>query len=178
MIDPKIWQDESFGSLTLHAKVTFIGLFSQADDEGRGNGSPAYLKAVLFPYDTRISVTTINKTLEEIAAKIKIQFYKDKDGSKVYYQIINWEKWQYIQRPTPSDLPEYDPQHHDIQFTEHSRNAHGDVSHNMNKNMNKNMNRIENEKNGNKNTPAGDEDIEVEKMIEEFEKSKKGGEAK
>jgi hypothetical protein len=173
MIDPKIWQDESFGSLTLHGKVTFIGLFSQADDEGRGNGSPAYLKAVLFPYDTRISTTMIVKSLEEISAKIKIQFYKDKEGSKVYYQIINWDRWQYIQRPTPSDLPKYDPQQHDIQFTDYSRSTHGEVSHNMNMNMNMNRKEYEKNMNTNKNTPAGEEPIDVVKLIEEFEKQKK-----
>lgn len=35
MIDPSIWINEDFGTLSNLAKLVFIGLFSLADDEGR-----------------------------------------------------------------------------------------------------------------------------------------------
>lgn len=34
MIDPNIWQSEDFAGLSTLAKLVFIGLFSNADDEG------------------------------------------------------------------------------------------------------------------------------------------------
>ena len=36
MIDPAIWQSQDFSRLSMLAKLVFIGLFSYADDEGRG----------------------------------------------------------------------------------------------------------------------------------------------
>ena len=35
MIDPSMWINEDFGTLSTLAKLVFIGLFSSADDEGR-----------------------------------------------------------------------------------------------------------------------------------------------
>lgn len=51
MIVPEIWQSESFAQLSILAKLVFIGLFSNADDEGRGIANPVYIKSILFPYD-------------------------------------------------------------------------------------------------------------------------------
>lgn len=49
MIDPNIWDSEDFGKLSDLSKLVFIGLFSLADDEGRGRCNPGYLKSKLFP---------------------------------------------------------------------------------------------------------------------------------
>ena len=42
MIDPNIWQSEDFSKLSTLGKLVFIGLFSLADDEGRGRSNPVY----------------------------------------------------------------------------------------------------------------------------------------
>ena len=68
MIDPSIWINEDFGTLTNLAKLVFIGLFSIADDEGRGKASPAYIKAVLFPYNDDLRIADIEKALSEISS--------------------------------------------------------------------------------------------------------------
>ena len=47
MIDPNIWQSEDFSKLSTLGKLVFIGLFSLADDEGRGRCNPVYLKSTL-----------------------------------------------------------------------------------------------------------------------------------
>lgn len=51
MIDPNIWQSEDFSKLSTLGKLVFIGLFSLADDEGRGRCNPVFLKSTLFPYE-------------------------------------------------------------------------------------------------------------------------------
>ena len=63
MIDPNIWQSEDFGKLSLLAKIVFIGLFSNADDEGRGRANPVYLKSTLFPYEESMRSADIEKNL-------------------------------------------------------------------------------------------------------------------
>ena len=50
MIDPNIWQSEDFSRLSTLGKLVFIGLFSLADDEGRGRCNPVYLKSTLFRF--------------------------------------------------------------------------------------------------------------------------------
>lgn len=106
MIDPNIWQSEDFSKLSTLAKLVFIGLFSLADDEGRGRSNPVYLKSTLFPYEEGIRSTDIDKTLSEISSNMSVIFYTC-DGSS-YYSLYNWNTWQKIDKPSQSKIPEYD----------------------------------------------------------------------
>lgn len=106
MIDPSIWQSEDFSKLSTLAKLVFIGLFSLADDEGRGRCNPVYLKSTLFPYEEDIRSADIDKTLSEISSNMSVIFYTC-DGSS-YYSLYNWNTWQKIDKPSQSKIPEYD----------------------------------------------------------------------
>lgn len=121
MIDPGIWQSEDFGKLSTLAKVVFIGLFSLADDEGRGRCNPVYLKSTLFPYDEGIRSTDIDKTLSEISSNMSILFYSC-DG-KSYYSLLSWNTFQKIDRPSESKIPEYNQETMQLLFCEHSTNV-------------------------------------------------------
>lgn len=103
MIDPNIWISEDFSKLSSFAKLVFIGLFSQADDEGRGKANPTYLKSILFPYEEAIRVADIKKTLQEIASTMSVTFYTHDE--KEYYVLDSWDKFQTINKPTPSTIP-------------------------------------------------------------------------
>lgn len=105
MIDPNIWQSEDFGRLSTLAKLVFIGLFSLADDEGRGRCNPIYLKSTLFPYEEGIRSADVDKTLSEISSNMSVVFYSC-DGSS-YYSLYNWNTWQKIDRPSESKIPEF-----------------------------------------------------------------------
>lgn len=106
MIDPNIWQSEDFSKLSTLAKLVFIGLFSLADDKGRGRCNPVYLKSTLFPYEENIRSADIDKTLSEISSNMSVIFYSC-DGSS-YYSLYNWNTWQKIDRPSESKIPDYD----------------------------------------------------------------------
>lgn len=106
MIDPNIWQSEDFGCLSDLAKLVFIGLFSLADDEGRGRCNPIYLKSILFPYKENLRSADIEKTLSEISSKMSVIFYLCDE--KQYYSLCNWNTWQKIDRPTDSKIPAFD----------------------------------------------------------------------
>lgn len=120
MIDPNIWQSEDFSRLSTLGKLVFIGLFSLADDEGRGRCNPVYLKSTLFPYDESIRSADIDKTLSEISSNMSVFFYSC-DGSN-YYSLYNWNYWQKIDRPTKSKLPQYDKDTMKLLFAENSSN--------------------------------------------------------
>ena len=103
MIDPGIWSSEDFSKLTSFSKLVFIGLFSLADDEGRGKANPSYLKSMLFPYEEGIRSADIKKTLQEIASTMSVIFYTHDE--KEYYALKSWGKFQTINKPTPSAVP-------------------------------------------------------------------------
>lgn len=114
MIDPGIWLSEDFGTLSTLGKLIFIGLFSNADDEGRGKASPAYIKAVLFPYND-LRIADIEKTLLEISSKMSVIFYTF-NGNK-YYTLTSWHTFQKIDKPKESQIPEFDPTDTTFQLT-------------------------------------------------------------
>lgn len=118
MIDPNIWQSEDFSKLSTLGKLVFIGLFSLADDEGRGRCNPVYLKSTLFPYEEGIRSADIDKTLSEISSNMSVIFYSC-DGSS-YYSLYNWNIWQKIDRPSESKIPEYNSQAMQRLFVEDS----------------------------------------------------------
>lgn len=150
MIDPNIWQSEDFSKLSTLGKLVFIGLFSLADDEGKGRCNPVYLRSTLFPYDENLKSTDIDKTLLEISSNMSIIFYSN-DGSN-YYSLYNWSNWQKIDKPSKSKIPDYDEEIMTRLFDEHSTNTSRilDEHSTPNKNKNKNINRKEKEEKRNK----------------------------
>ena len=146
MIDPSIWQSEDFGKLSTLAKIVFIGLFSLADDEGRGRCNPVYLKSTLFPYEENIRSADIDKTLSEISSNMSVVLYSC-DGSS-YYSLLSWDTFQKIDRPSQSKIPGYNENTMELLFDEHSTNKRRVVAPNKkriedNKNIKEeNRNRI------------------------------------
>ena len=132
MIDPSIWQSEDFGKLSNLAKIVFIGLFSLADDEGRGRANPMYLKSNLFPYNEDMRSADIEKALLEISSNMSVIFYSC-DGSS-YYSLLSWDTFQKIDRPSQSKIPEYNENTMELLFDEHSTNNRRTIAPNKNKN--------------------------------------------
>ena len=143
MIDPNIWQSEDFSKLSTLGKLVFIGLFSLADDEGRGRSNPVYLKSILFPYEEGIRSADIDKTLSEISSNMSVIFYSC-DGSS-YYSLCNWNIWQKIDRPTESKIPEYDEKTMQRLFDEHSTSPRRVIAPNRKEDKRKEDNKKEKE---------------------------------
>lgn len=106
MISPDTWSSEDFAELSILARLTFIGLMSTADDYGKGRANVKLIMANLYPYDTEITQEQMESCLTEIAEKMSIIFYRcDK---REYYSLVNWSKWQRIDKPAKSIYPDYD----------------------------------------------------------------------
>lgn len=103
MIDPNIWQSEDVSHLSYRQRLLLIGLFSNADDHGKGRGHHNYIRSTVFPYDD-ISIKDIAGDIMEIQKHIQVIFYLV-DGSW-YYCFVNWTKWQTVQKPQPSLIPD------------------------------------------------------------------------
>ena len=104
MLSPDIWESSSFSKLSDFAKLVFIGLISNADDSGKGKANPSYIRSRLFPNDEERRITDIKKALSEIALTMSIILYEVNGDS--FYLLTNWARWQKIDRPTPSKIPD------------------------------------------------------------------------
>jgi hypothetical protein len=106
MIDPNIWMSEDVGKLNLFERLLLIGMFSNADDEGKGRANPPLIRSLIFPYDD-IPIADIEAALEKIKQYIHIEIY-EVDGSR-YYKFSNWKKWQRVDKIQKSIIPEPPP---------------------------------------------------------------------
>lgn len=104
MISPEIWESSSFAELTDFAKLVFIGLISNADDEGKGEADAALLKSKLFPRDEKKRAADVKSALSEIARSTSTLFYSVEGHD--YYALTTWRRWQKLDRPTPSKIPD------------------------------------------------------------------------
>lgn len=112
-IKPEFWVSESIGRLSRDARLLFIGLWSFADDSGRGRGALAAISGALFPYDSD-AVKRIESWFLELERENMVRRYKGEDGN-CYYDIPKWLNHQKIEKPSKSRFPE---------FTEYSPTIH------------------------------------------------------
>lgn len=102
MIDPNFWASPDVAKLTHFQRLILIGLFSNADDEGKGFADPHYVKSCLFPYESAkgLPIKASLRCIEEI---ISIIFYEVNGGQ--YYKFLHWDKWQRVDKPQYSKIP-------------------------------------------------------------------------
>ncbi|MBI4423554.1 MAG: hypothetical protein HY554_07500 [Elusimicrobia bacterium] len=100
---PEFWESEKMGRRGLLARLSFIGLVSQADDDGRGRGDPEFLRTRLHPYDPSVTPEAFKAALEELASVGLVRLYRV--GGCSYYALPGWAEHQVINRPSKSKLP-------------------------------------------------------------------------
>lgn len=125
MIDPNFWESEDIAKLTPRQRLLWIGLWSNADDEGRGRGSLAAIRSTIFKYDD-ISLQELAEDLEAVKKHCKVRFY-EVDGS-TYYACTNWKTWQKVDHPKPSFIPP--PEYADL-LANDSRTSRDTVAPNL-----------------------------------------------
>jgi hypothetical protein len=102
-IKPDFFASEDVSRLPLRARLTWVGLWTNADDHGRAKDVLGLLKAAIWPLDDDISLDDIEEDLCELADQHRIVRY-EVDG-RHYIAIVNWHLHQAINRPKASDLP-------------------------------------------------------------------------
>lgn len=90
------------GRVSRDARLTFIEIWTLADDSGRLRGDSRLLASLLFPYDDDAK-DLIDTWLGELVAQDCIVRYSV-DG-KDYVAVKNWGDHQKIDKPSPSKLP-------------------------------------------------------------------------
>src|SRR3954466_12432046 len=101
-IKPETWQDERLAGLGDFEPRLYLGLVSQADDEGRQSANPSLIRSRIFPFDQRTpdELAAGLATLQD-AGLIRLSHADGRD----YLTIVSWADDQRIDKPTPSRLP-------------------------------------------------------------------------
>jgi hypothetical protein len=103
-IKPEFKQSESIGRVSRDSRLTFVLMWTEADDSGRIRGSSRMLASILFPYDDD-APSLMDGWLSELEREHFIVRYVV-DGT-TYIQIYNWQKHQKIDKPSPSRIPAF-----------------------------------------------------------------------
>src|SRR5579862_7498417 len=103
-IKPEIWLSPQVMNLSHGARLLFIGLITQADDEGRGSADPRRLKAAIFGGDDAVTTTTVAEWLAQISGQGLATFY-DGNGHGSLYSLPTFRDHQYVSHPKNSGYP-------------------------------------------------------------------------
>jgi len=92
LIKSEFFRSRSLGRVDIAARLTYIGLWSEADDAGRGIDDPRVLKGALWPLDDDISVDDVSGHLDSLERTGHINRYAV--GDDHYYAVVRWEQHQ------------------------------------------------------------------------------------
>jgi hypothetical protein len=101
-IKPDFFTSLTISELTLPARLTFIGLWTHADDAGRCVDDVRLIRAALWALDDR-TFGEVEKDLEELSGASLIRRYMI--SGKRYLEITGWSEHQKISHPSKSRLP-------------------------------------------------------------------------
>lgn len=102
-LKPEMWSSPQVMNLSANARLLFIGLITQSDDEGRGTADARRLKATVFPGD-ECTLDQVRGWLAECAEQRLVTIY-EADEHGALYELPTWRQHQSIDRPKPSVYP-------------------------------------------------------------------------
>ena len=121
-VKPSMWADEKLARCSLPARLTFIGLLTESDDEGRQLYSGTRIAGALFPVDS-FPPRKVMGWVGELEMEEIVHPYTVNSGN--YLCIPNFKDHQVINRPAESTFPPC-PIHGVL--TKRSRINHGSIT--------------------------------------------------
>lgn len=104
-IKPEAFVSESLAAVSLTAERTFLGLLTQADDQGRHRDHAAIIAGQLWVLRPEHTPSDVETDLAQLAGAGLVCRYKGPDDKR-YLHIVTWHQHQKINRPSKSRLPE------------------------------------------------------------------------
>ncbi|CAN5421591.1 hypothetical protein BH09ACT9_BH09ACT9_00290 [soil metagenome] len=128
-IKPGFFRSYDVSKLSYRARLTWIGLWTYVDDEGRGRYDARIIKGELWALEDDVTWQDVEADLMELSRSAHIQLYES--SGRQYLAIPTWLEHQVISRPSKSKFP--DPADCEIRvitgqegtLTEDSLSTHG-----------------------------------------------------
>lgn len=103
-IKPEAFVSESLAAVSLTAERTFLGLLTQADDQGRHRDHAAIIAGQLWVLRPEHAPSDVETDLAQLADAGLLCRYKGPDHKR-YLHLVTWHQHQKINRPSKSRLP-------------------------------------------------------------------------
>lgn len=102
-LKPGFFTSLDIADLRRDTRLHFAGLWTYADDEGRGVDDARLLKAAIWPLDDDITADDIERMQDELAKHDRIVRYNV--AGRMHFQVNRWHDHQKPNRPQESTLP-------------------------------------------------------------------------
>lgn len=108
-VKPEFWSSPQAARCSRDARLCFIGLLNECDDEGRMRWAPKRLAGVLFPNDDDVDAAQVTGWVDELAAAVDgdglglVARYEA--GGDQFLVVPAFLRHQRISKPQPSALP-------------------------------------------------------------------------
>lgn len=102
-VKPTMFGSYSTAKACIEARYLMVGLFCEADDDGRLIDSPKRIAGAIFPHDEKVTERKVNTWLNELVDAGVIHRYEANGGR--YICFPKWKEHQKISHPLPSALP-------------------------------------------------------------------------
>jgi hypothetical protein len=126
-VKPEFFSSERIALLSIPARLTFIGLLTEADDYGSLIDNHRLLKGHLWPHDDEINAIDVSLHVQQIVDAGLVRRYEI-EGRKLL-SIVGFAEHQRVNRPSERKLPpppwEKDNPH---RFCDDSRSTHGGLT--------------------------------------------------
>jgi hypothetical protein len=122
-IKPEFFTSETVAALPLSARLTFIGLWTYADDNGVGIYNELLITAAIWPLE-RDNLETLSRTREDVASLSRaglVTLYSD--SRKTYVYVTSWDEHQKVDHPRK---PRY-PRPHELPITDTTASRNGSI---------------------------------------------------
>lgn len=101
-IKPEFFTSLTIADLPLTARLTFVGLWTHVDDDGRCIDEPRLIRAAVWPLDDR-TAGDVEEDLRALHDASLIERYEH--AGRRFLAVTNWREHQRIDKPKASKLP-------------------------------------------------------------------------
>jgi len=124
-IKPNFFRSHDVAELSYRARLTWVGLWTYVDDEGRGRDDARIIKGDLWALEDKVTWQEVERDLTELSRSAHVVRYTV--NGRAYLAIPKWLDHQAISRPTKSKFPPPNPvsDRDAAPITEDSLSAHG-----------------------------------------------------
>ena len=103
MIHPDFFTSHTMNALPVTTMVTFAGIWTWADDFGRGEWAPELIKAAVWPRRKAMTEAKVQAAMAELVEAGVLCYYEVADHALLHVRA--WAEFQQVSHPAKPKLP-------------------------------------------------------------------------
>jgi hypothetical protein len=103
MIHPSFFTSRTMNALPVTTMMTFAGIWTWADDYGRGEWAPDLVKAAVWPTRRAMTEVKVEAAMRELVEAKVLCYYEVADHALLH--VTAWNEFQQVSHPGKPKLP-------------------------------------------------------------------------